>query len=205
MTGKSLTDEFLETYKTLEGLVRSVLNMESILVYESTLTSDDMDRMRLCRQTRNYIQHNADGMVFVQPTQAMLSFLRGKCVSIRASQKTVKDMLYRLQALSVDDTLGMACKRFAKTKRQWLPVISPEGVCVGVLSETRLIQALDAHGRLDVTLDTAVPVKDLASEARANVIFVPATEPAVQYLSEKPEIIVVGSKDKYLGVIRWEN
>ena len=198
-TKQNHTEEFLNQYKSLESTLRLLDPNSSVLSFEESLEdADRKDKLRICRQMRNYIQHHEDGLSFLSPTSSMVSFLSRMTNDLLASREKVGDKLYRLQAVSYQGTVREALERFAKSKRDWLPVVS-SGKYSGVLTATRLAQAVYASTRKGDKLSGFVPEKDLG---RAGVKVAEESRPLADFLPDRPEIVVV-KNGKYLGIVRW--
>ena len=61
-------DLFLQKYRALEQSLNP-LHM-SVLEFESTLSQDDSEALKLCRIMRNYIVHHPNGESFVMVSSA---------------------------------------------------------------------------------------------------------------------------------------
>ena len=198
-TRQNHTEEFLSQYKSLESTLRLLDPNSSVLSYEETLEDADCkDKLRICRQVRNYIQHHEDGLSFLSPTPSMISFLSRLTNDLMASRERVGDKLYRLQAVAYQGTVREALERFAKSKRDWMPVVS-SGKYSGVLTASRLAQAVYASTRKGDKLSAFVPEKDLG---KAGVRVAEENKPLADFLPDQPDIVIV-KNGKYLGIVRW--
>ena len=189
---------FLDKYKELEGILRNSDAHQTILQYEETLLPDDMERLRICRQIRNYIQHHEDGLSFLTATNSMIAFIENLIKSENAKKECVKDRLYRLSPLLISDTLSDIIQKFSKTKRDWLPITDENGVFVNIIDAKNLITILAEY-------KTSTKLKKVLSENKLkNSIETYTLEkeiPLENYYNKN--IIVIGSNNKYLGIVKW--
>lgn len=190
-----ITTEFLEKYKELEGVLRDMHDGLRVLDYEQTLPGTEEEKLRLCRQIRNYIQHHDDGNTFISATQEMSYFIQGLIEKERGKEETAKDKLYRLSPLSVKDKLSEAVNRFSKTKRTWMPV-TDNGLYKGGMDLQELI-SLIAGNKLSTTLEKA------GAAYKKDVVLLQKQDSIKELLGEKPDCVVVDKNSKYLGVVNW--
>ena len=196
-TGNDL-GKFLEKYKELEGILRNSDSI-SILQYEETLSPTDMEKLRICRQIRNYVQHHDDGYTFLSATETMCDFLDYLIQSENAKRGIVKDKLYRLAPLSYDDTLASGLERYANAKREWMPVVDGDGIYLGVLPLLQFVQIYNvsrSNAKLKSILTDKIFVKFLQQYQT-----VEKDEP-LEGLAGK-DLIVIGKGKKYLGIVKW--
>lgn len=125
--------EFLKKYKQLETILNQKEHPMTVLQYEETLSADDMEHLRICRQIRNYVQHHADGTSFLSATDRMKSFLDELMLREAAKTQTAKDRLYRLSPLTPDMALTDVLKRYGAAKRHNLPVVDKNGKYLGTM------------------------------------------------------------------------
>ena len=107
---------FLEKYKELE---RTLALIETdVLNYENIFTnSEDSNKLKMCRMTRNYLQHNND-QNFVEPTDKMIRFLENLNKSLLAKTETNAKKMVKTDKIKVDinDRLDEVLPVLAKHK-----------------------------------------------------------------------------------------
>lgn len=198
MQNKNIT-EFINTYKTLENLLREKNPDTSVLEYENTLPAAEGDKLRICRQLRNYIQHHEDGEVFISISDNMIKFLKLLITQIESEEKKVIDRVYRLGAIELGEKLINVVERFSKTKREWLPVVDNNGMFLGILSYYSVFNAILAAGKLNSKLDDKMVIKKLKEFTIDD-----GTSSLKSVLGKEGSVIIV-KNDKYIGVLRPSN
>lgn len=156
----TLTEQFLENYKSLEALLRGIYGSSmTVLNYEDQ--SLEPEKLRICRLVRNFLQHTPDGVKFLVPTEAMCRFLRQESVQIAAKSEKAKDLAYRQQPVKLSNTPRQAGRLLLKSERDWLPVVDDKSVLIGVLTREALFSLLCGTKDLtDKTLAECVKPKD---------------------------------------------
>ena len=202
---KGLVSDFLEKYKSLELMLRVSMGSDmTVLKYEDTLTGDAGDKMRICRVVRNFLQHNPNASGFIQPTQVMVTFIEKEILRVAAQAEKAKDLVYKIPVIKESMTLREAVKVFVKAKGQyaWLPVVDSKGLVLGVVTESRLLQAVSVAADLDKgTIEYLIPKSDLVKSS-AGVPRVEVTDSLDKYAKASQDVIVVRN-GKYSGVIQW--
>ena len=123
MTGQ---DKFLALYKEYEGLLRS-MNMDSKEVEDAQL-EQDANRLRMCRQFRNYFAHVQDPG-FLEPTKKMFDFLQKRTDVLKMNGDIVKKHLKKPECciLRPADKIADAVANFSKLRREELLVAEEDG------------------------------------------------------------------------------
>ena len=193
----TLTEQFLESYKSLESLLRGVYGSGmTVLNYEEQ--SSEPEKLRICRLIRNFLQHTPDGAAFLTPTDAMCRFLRQESVRIAANAEKAKELSYRQTPVKLGYTLRQAGKLFLKSDREWLPVIDDNMVLVGVLTRPVLFELLcGAKNPDEKTLTESVKQKDWARSLDSYVI----RECTVMLSSRELDRVILLRNGKYSGVV----
>lgn len=133
-------DDFLSTYKELESFV-SQNHGQSVFEYESGLDSEIGKKLQLCRNMRNYVQHNKDGYQFVVVSEDMLAFLKGLCLQERSLLTTTKDMIVKpFVKRKLSDTVLSGAKLLVSKKLECIPVLDDDKHLVGVLNRDNMIR-----------------------------------------------------------------
>lgn len=183
-------DDFLNKYKELEAELREADT--TVLDFENTLPADDSDRLKICRQIRNYVQHHSDGHTFLSATPAMCKFVENTLDGIRAKKEKVKDRLKRIKAVSETDKLENVCVWMSKNKKDYVPVIDKDSIFLGILTSAALINALTVLSLKRKVREVGRYVKALTASPSEDL--------------EKYQIgdeIIVVDKDKYKGIVKW--
>lgn len=113
-------------YKEYEGLLRAD-NIDPKTVEDDT---DELDgnRLRMCRQFRNYFAHVQDPG-FLEPTEKMMAFLQGEVNGCKMKKQPVKKYLKKPEACMLKPTqkVADALAMFAKLKCDMLLVDDGSG------------------------------------------------------------------------------
>lgn len=198
MPKTDITQNFLEKYKELEGILRSS-DTPSVLQYEETLNTNDTESLRICRQIRNYMQHHENGTQFLTATTAMVNFIHDLIQSENSKNGIAKDRLYRLPAIKPDDTIEDAFGKFLKYEREWLPVTGKDGEYIGTLKLFPFLHIFSETSKRTKmkTILTEKNIKSILDHPDAIV-----KETQLNGLEGK-DMIVMGKNRKYLGILKW--
>lgn len=196
-------DTFLEQYKTLEVLLRTVINPDmTILNYEEKLTPEQSSKLRIIRQIRNFIQHNPETSDFIIPTDAMTEFLKSIMNDITAQQETTDDKTYKLTPLKTTMMLRAASKTIIKSERDWFPIVDEKKVLVGVTTCSRMLELMTRCKLPDTTTLGELLRKTELTQSLNDHVVLDCTDSLLPYIQTKPEIIITRN-GKYSGVINW--
>lgn len=133
-------DLFLATYKELESLIDQNYG-QSVFEYESALDGVLSKKLQLCRNIRNYVQHNEDGFVFVSVSDGMLEFLKGLCTQERSYLSKNDQMLLKpFVKRKVSDSVLSGAKLLISKDLQQIPVLDDDKKLVGVLTRENMIR-----------------------------------------------------------------
>lgn len=193
----TLTEQFLESYKSLESLLRGVYGSSmTVLNYEEQ--SSEPEKLRICRLVRNFLQHTPDGVKFLVPTEAMCRFLRQESVQIAAKSEKAKDLAYRQQPVKLSNTPRQAGRLLLKSDRDWLPVVDDKSVLIGVLTREALFSLLCGTKDLtDKILAECVKPKDWQKSLDGYVI-----QECDAFLSSRElDRVILLRNGKYSGVV----
>ena len=179
----TLTKKFLENYIKFENAVKDTL-LSSVLEYENSIEDNEThQKVKMCRITRNYIQHN--GPDFIVPTKEMTSFLIEQVDKMNKILQTAGDVMKRIAPLKLSDKVVDAAKRLSRSAL--IPVVDSKGVYLGCVSDAT-IRTMCAQGSASKTLKTAKLVKVKTCEK---------DKPA----KDINEPVVVVNNGKYLGIV----
>ena len=138
--------KFIEAYKKLENAVYGIEELEdkTVVGFENAFLKDihELNMMRYCRYTRNYIQHNRDYESFTAVTPAMMEFLECETKYAYSLQRHVGDVMTSSRALAKDVDIITIAK---KLKKAPLAVIAEKGRIIAVYDETALRDAVIAQ------------------------------------------------------------
>ena len=115
----------------------------TVLGYEEKLDTEQGDKLRICRVTRNFLQHNPSAYGFVVPTEAMIVFLEELVTDLVVKLEKSEPAVYRLPPVKLTGTMRDAGKVFVKTGMSWLPVVDGTAVI-----ETKRLRGTDVHEKL---------------------------------------------------------
>ena len=131
------TKEFLELYRKFEVVLGGY--GQTVLNYEDTLSQDEKDKVRICRQMRNYISHHHDGEEFLICSEAMCKFFR---MLIQRESDRTHNRVYTLTPIDVNDRLSDIKTTFYKNNRNWMPVVDDGGKCLGSMELFQFLHLL---------------------------------------------------------------
>lgn len=193
-------DQFLQEYKQLETYTQAS-EFGTVLNFEQSLTdTEKQEKLKLCRITRNYIVHHADGTEFAAVSDGMIAFIRDLSLSLIADKLKAEDRMSALTPVKMTDTLSGATKKLIKSGLSWIPVTAPQMIYVGVLS-TKLILDFIKQG---INVDTPLSeIKKFKAEAGKEALAVPVTTVSapITDLASTPAVVLDENKKKYKGVI----
>lgn len=188
--------DYIQKYKELE----TILNGTMITDYEAQLDARNeteiMSKMRLCRNIRNFIQHNKD-VDFVPISKDMMDFLSERILEIKLQNGTVKDAMLSLakcKAINENETIFNATKILYKNELDFIPVFSVKDEFLGTFSVQTLFSAINTE---NITAQTKVKkIVNLLTDK--NLPKVLQTVPFCDV--SEPKGLVVNTKDKVIGI-----
>lgn len=181
--------QFIESYKKLENAISGIetLDDRSVVGFENAMMRDshELNMLRYCRYTRNYIQHNTDYETFVSVTPGMISFLRDETEYALSLQKRAGDIMVKAKSLPKDADIVAIAKAL---RRVPIAVITEDGKVTAAYDEQSLHDAVIA-GKPSRTVS-------------ARIAFVGKDEP-MKNLHGACIVTDTGTrKGKYLGVVK---
>ena len=122
----TIADKFMGLYREYEQLLRAS-GLDPRMV-EDTANGLNSDRLRLCRQFRNYFAHVQDPG-FLEPTDKMVRYLEGKVRELKLAGDVVKKHIKKPDVcmLSESDKVQAASEKFQKLKCSNLLVLKGDG------------------------------------------------------------------------------
>lgn len=148
--------QFIEAYKKLENAISGIefLDDRTVVGFENTMVKDssELNMLRYCRYTRNYIQHNVNYEKFISVTPEMVAFLEGETAYAMSLRQCVKDVMKRSKPLPEKAEIVDVAKAL---KRAPLAVNVIKGTVNAVYDETALRDAVIA-GKLSKTVPSRI-------------------------------------------------
>lgn len=209
---KNITD-FLNEYKRLENLLN--VNKDTLFKlykadegfslvkeYEDILSSDDSQKLRLCRNLRNYIQHNngADNFISIHPN--MVSFLEEINDRINCMNGIVKDKMKTIAKSPITrdtDKINDVTLLFLKKKIKQTIVLDKNNNYIGLISIDEILSVIGNNKSTKTT-----KVKDVMNTNRKDMDYfvqiAKETTPLTEIDKDKI-IIVVDKANKIKGTI----
>lgn len=194
-------DRFLNQYKSLELYLRMAYgDGMTVLGYEEKLDTEQGDKLRICRVTRNFLQHNPSAYGFVVPTEAMIVFLEELVTDLVVKLEKSEPAVYRLPPVKLTGTMRDAGKVFVKTGMSWLPVIDGKSYVVAVLTRDKLIELMAGTGRWEDSLEALFRPKDRAASLGSVRVAADVSEAGTEAWIGTDVIVL--RNGKYSGVVR---
>ena len=200
----SLYSEFISCYKELESLLQI-----SVREYEDTLSESESQKLRLCRQFRNFIQHN-DDETFLVISDDMLSFLKNVIYQIKIRDGIAKDKMISIKKYGyalLSDTIFDCAATLCKKALPEIPVFDDKMQYFGFVSK-EMISDYFASG----SLTKITKIQKYKDNLLYPDIFIVSEEtPMLDVLSYKhnhPEtqyIFVINKKRIVCGIISFFN
>lgn len=131
-------DKFLALYREYETLVRDAGNEPKDI--EDRADDLTANRLRICRQFRNYLSHQNDPS-FLDVSDSMLRFMQSNVDKLRNARDTLRKHCKRpnLATVTEKDKVSVACERMAQLKSDRIVVVKDGAY--GVLSMYDAIKA----------------------------------------------------------------
>lgn len=195
-------DQFLQEYKQLEVYAKAA-GYDSVLDIEQQMTDqEEQEKLKLCRITRNYIVHHADGTEFAAVSNGMITFLHNLSLSLIADKLKAADRMSTLTPVKPTDTLSGATKKLLKANLPWIPVVGPQMVYIGVLDTDLILDLIRQGTNVDTPLSEMKKFqKEAEKEVEEKKVPVIAASAPITELESTPAIVLDGKRKKYKGVI----
>lgn len=200
------TEKFLETYKKLETTLRKAEQFNSVFEYENSLTDPEIvEKLKLCRLTRNYIVHNENSVDFVAPTSEMISFLAKQCEWAQKRVKTLEDACTIVNTIKASKpiTIRMVLKNLNDNDFTFWPVSDEEAKkIIGIVDLKTIASALKhANYKMTANFFENVSLNQLKNNFKNDYVVLKKDEEYSKYADVKKPIIVDFGHGKYVGVI----
>ena len=191
---------FLEEYTKIEGMLKkSDKYPDTVLEFENNLDTETAEKLRLCRQIRNYCRHHDDYKKFVDAADGMIQFIKSVQYMIEADFAHVKDKTKRIPSLTVEDTISDAMRAVEKAPAGIVPVVYGDGVLEGIVTMRVLINALNNGSRKTAKIFSLIGNKVWQKEQNYKTVV--TTDPLPELKSADELILVIDQKGKYKGVL----
>jgi len=196
-------NQFLQEYKQLEGYAKAA-GYDSVLDIEQQMTDqEEQEKLKLCRITRNYIVHHADGTEFAAVSDGMISFIQGLSTSLIADKLKAEDRMSSLTPVKPTDTLSGATKKLLKANLPWIPVVGPQMVYIGVLDTDLILDLIRQGTNVDTPFSEIKKFqKEAEEEAQEKKASIIAANAPITELESTPAIVLDSKRKKYKGVIK---
>ena len=193
-----MESRFLELYKEYEGLLKE--HGKDYRMVEDSMEGKVQERMRITRQMRNYMSHNADAG-FLSPSAKQEAMLESMIKEERLCGDIVRKHLWTASraACAEQDRVDMVMAKMAKLKLTKMP-ITGEGGILGIVDIFRLAGL--------ICEDTSCTISQESYGKYAKSFACVCPEAAVSELDVYgPDIVICCTKDgtregKFLGVFK---
>lgn len=176
-------EKFLDAFRSLDTELKA--NGKSVLEYENSLDTTDLERLKVCRIMRNYMAHN--DTTFLSTTNEQIKFLNTKTNELRKLAHTVKDEMKRIKTVKSTESI--------KT-------------ITGLVDKYSIVPLLDKSGIYLVNQNILIHNLALGNKK----IALPARLPKYQYVSKLDRLDNIGSGtyivteggtaiDTYVGIL----
>ena len=146
------TEAFLDIYKLLEYRIREAYgNDKSVLEYESMISAEDKEKLRMCRMIRNFLQHNPDAKSFVVVTGSMFEFMNSLCVRVLNDMKTAGKIAKKVKVPTISSNVKDICAWMLKYDACFAPVTDEHGKYVGFVDERMVKEMIQKSADLEGT------------------------------------------------------
>ena len=196
-------NQFLQEYKQLEVYAKAA-GYDSVLDIEQQMADQEkQEKLKLCRITRNYIVHHADGTEFAAVSNGMITFLHNLSLSLIADKLKAADRMSTLTPVKPTDTLSGATKKLLKANLPWIPVVGPQMVYIGVLDTDLILDLIRQGTNVDTPFSEIKKLqKEVEKEAEEKKVPIIAANAPITELEGAPAIVLDGKRKKYKGVIK---
>ncbi len=188
---KSYTEKFLDEYKKLEALLRAERGPDaSVRDLEEELPSE-ADRLRYCRQTRNFVSHSADAFPVPKEAAEYVSEVR---ISLERRRKTAAQCASKIAPVTHQDTLQTAAKRLLA--HPVLPIVDDGNILIGYMPRDSLL-ILFAGGEKPTT---KIRTKHFIENLDRITVSGKTAFSDIEW-KDRDVLIVVNDNGKYCGVM----
>ncbi len=179
-----LNNKFLDSYRALDIELKS--EGKTVLDYENTLESTELEKLKVCRIMRNYMSHN--DMTFLEATNEQIKFIDSQVDYLRSLSHTVKDEMKRIKLVKSTEWIKNIIPLVDKNKI--IPIETSNGIFL--VDSNYLIHQLSL-GNKKLSFPNRPPKYDYVNKLDK-----------IEDLNKNHTYIVTdtGTKDgKYLGIL----
>lgn len=193
MANKKL-NEFLNIYKKIEIALKNQ-NMD-VKDYEETLDSSESQKLRLCRNIRNYAAHHDDVDLFIEISNDMLTFLTKIFSNITANESHVKDIMNKKAIATENTTLKEIAKIFESSKANIIVIkSSKDNKYIGIFDINSLYKMIAIENRFTAKIKNYIKIPKL------NTINIINQNALLNEIDKSTINIAVNSVNSVVGVI----
>ena len=196
-------DNFLDEYTKTETLLRRNEKLpDTILDYENSLDQETMEKLRLCRQIRNYCRHHDDYKKFITAvSDGMLDFLKEVQSEISKGFMTAGDKTRRLSGLTLADTIQDAIIAVSESPIGAVPVLDEKRNVLGVVNEKVIVALMAAGSRKTSKLSSVYQSAIWEKSQKYKVVSSDTILEDIDASDNVPVFVV--SKGKYKGFLTF--
>lgn len=194
-------NKFLVAYKELETEIRSANPNDSVYDYENRLEdADKQEKLKLCRITRNYIQHHSDK--FAEVSDTMVQFLEKETNLLHSKSDLVKKHIYRAEPITEKTTIKDAILLGATSKIDYIPIVN-KGVFLGVVPLKAILVAYKKESTLSkkiIGLISSTSIKKVMTDWE----YAKPTDKYLDYVTKQKVIVTDDGTEHglYVGVLK---
>lgn len=194
-------NKFLTAYKELETEIRSADPNDSVYDYENCLEdADKQEKLKLCRITRNYIQHHSDK--FAEVSDTMVQFLEKETNLLRSKSDLVKKHIYRAEPITEKTTIKDAILLGATSKIDYIPIVN-KGVFLGAIPLKAILLAYKKESTLSkkiIGLISSASIKKIMTDWE----YAKPTDKYLDYVTKQKVIVTDDGTEHglYVGVLK---
>lgn len=180
-------DKFINTYKELEKELREE-NLD-VKEYEGQLDEVNGDKLRMCRNFRNYIQHSKGYEKFLAITPDMQKFLENLLDEYKMRGDVVKKHIIKISNIScgLNDKQGDCLEKIAKNGKDFLVVIEKDEI-LGLVSVYDLLK-LKKTDKVKAVKKLSKNFCEISHDTKINLV-------------DKEIVNIVKEKGKIIGVVK---
>lgn len=138
-----MNDKFLDSFRALDTELKS--DGSTVLDYENSLDTANLEKMKVCRIMRNYMAHN--DKTFINASNEQIKFLDEQVNNIRRKAHTVKDEMKRIKPLKAAESIKNIIAQIVKYPI--VPLESKSGIYL-VTQDILLKQLAAGNKKIDI-------------------------------------------------------
>lgn len=158
------TEKFLNEFRRLEKVLKETKTADSVPDYENSLQTsvDDIyDKLKMCRITRNFLSHHANGSKFIMPTTEMTKFIKELSDKLESQIQHIKDVMTRQKTVTMDTSIKDVLTALSRSKFGWLAITDKEGRLIGIIDKPSMTDLLAKKQSLTGKLSSILNESDI--------------------------------------------